>query len=150
MKKRKIISFIILFVIFITIASVVSELGKEVEVIFDASKYSQVSSEQLVEALGEPRKIIDDAYVYDEMEFTVKNNVVIKFKYLPNSSVKYNFENDIFKMFGITPNKDTMRKTVDNNLTLKFEDVTDEVWEFEVYGINEKDKTFDIIYISYQ
>lgn len=150
MKKRRIISFIILFIIFVTITSVVSELGKDVDVIDDALQYSYISKEELIQKLGEPKRIDGDIYVYEEKEFTIKNNTVTKYKYLPNEPVKYKIQNTIFKMFGITPNKNTMKKVVDNNITYKFQDVSDKVWEVEIYGMNEKNKTFDMIFISYK
>ena len=150
MKKRKIIIFIVIFIVFITIASVVSELGKDVDVIYDVTEYAFISKDELIQKIGEPLKIDGDIYIYDEKEFTIKNEIVTKFKYLPNNPVKYKTKNTIFSMFGVNPNKKTIKKIVDNSITYKFQDVTDKIWEFEIYGVNEKDKTFDIIFVSYQ
>lgn len=150
MKKRKIIIFIVIFIVFITIASVISELGKDVDVIYDVTEYAYISKDELIQKIGEPLKIDGDVYIYEEKEFTIKNNIVTKFKYLPNESISYKRQNDIFRMFGITPNKNTIKKVVDNNSTYKFQNVTNKIWEFEIYGMNEKNKTFDIIFVSYQ
>ena len=124
--------------------------GGNVEIVFDASQYSYITKDELIEKLGEPTGIYDTIYTYAEMEFTVSNDVVTKFKYLPNEPVSYKNQDDIFYMFGVNPNKDNIKKVVDTNITYKFHSVSDDVYEFEVHGVNEDEKTFDIVFINFQ
>lgn len=158
MKKGKIISLIVIIILIGSLGFGVSQIiknpekyqqGANVKTIFDASTYSFISKDELIKQLGNPKEIYDDIYTYENMEFTVKNDVVTKFKYTPNEPIKYEFKNDIFYMFGIKPDQ-KMKKTFDNNLTYKFQSVTNNIWEVEIYGINEKEKTFDMVFISYQ
>lgn len=128
--------------------------GGNVEVIFDASQYSYISKSDLIEKLGESKSVYDDSYVYETevgvLDFTVKQDTVTKFKYMPGEPISYENQDDIFYMFGITPNKNTIKKTVDTNSTYKFQSVANGVFEFEIHGMNEKDKTFDMVFIDYQ
>lgn len=128
--------------------------GANVEVIFDASQYIYISKDELIEKLGEPEGIYDGSYVYETevgvLDFTVKQDTVTKFKYMPNEPTSYKNQEDIFYMFGITPNKNTIKKTVDTNSTYKFQSVANGVFEFEIYDMKEKDKTFGWVFIDYQ
>lgn len=159
MKKGKVIGLLVLVLFLGGLGFGISQMvqnpekyqsGANVDIVFDATKYSYISKGDLIEKLGEPNGIYEDIYSYDEMEFTIKNDIVTKFKYIPNESVTYKSQDDIFYMFGITPDKKTIKKTVDNNITYKFQSVTDGIWEFEIHGMNEKENTFDMVFISYQ
>lgn len=146
----KVLVPVLVVLIFLIFIYTILNTYEKPNLIINASQYSYITKDELVKKLGEPNKIIDEYYIYDEMEFTVKKDIVTEFKYLPNNAVKYKFENDIFSMFGIRPNKDTITKTFDNNLTYKFQDVTDNIWQFEIFDVNEKNKTFGTVIIRYK
>lgn len=165
MKKGKTIGLIVLVLFLGGLGFGISQMvqnpekyqeGGMVDVIFDASQYSYISKNDLIEKLGEP----SDVYEYSEetscvyengmIDFTIRKDTVTKLKYMPSEPMTYNSQNDIFYMFGITPDKKTIKKTVDNNTTYKFQSVANGIWEFEIHGMNEKEKTFDMIFISYQ
>ena len=165
MKKGKVIGLVVLVLFLGGLGFGISQMvqnpekyqsGVNVDVVFDASEYAYISTDSLIEKLGEPNDIYEyskeDSYVYEDgmINFTIRNDTVTKFKYMPVEPISYKNQNDIFYMFGITPNKNTIKKTVDTNSTYKFQSVADGIWEFEIHGMNEKEKTFDMVFISYQ
>jgi len=51
-------------------------------------------------------------------------------------------------MFGIVPDK-SLKKTIDNGVTYKFSPVSDKIAKVEIYNFDKKNKTFTIIYVTY-
>lgn len=51
-------------------------------------------------------------------------------------------------MFGIEPTK-RIKKIADTGVTYKFSPVSDKIAEFDIFNLDENDKTFDTIYITY-
>ena len=147
-KKKEIIIFVLIIIGGFT--WFILHFSKKPNIIIDVNQYSYITKDELIQKLGEPIKIIDEIYTYNEMEFTIKKDVVVGFKYLPNNSIKYNLQNDVFAMFGINYDKTKMKNTVANGSTYKFQDVSENIYEVEVYGLNKTEKTFDMIFIKYQ
>lgn len=173
---KKAIIFIIVAIVIVFVIMVVKDISKnpiqkkesksdETPVIFDANAYSRISSEQLVELLGEQKSIEDwnnenskgtfqmQIYTYDldgmYVEFMLYEDSVVKVRCYANEpwEIKKEFDN-VFKMFNITV-KDNARKVVDNGITYKFSPVSDTVAEFDVYNFDSEAHTFDSVYITY-
>ena len=173
---KKVIKLVVLVIVVIFVIMVVKDISKnpiqkketsseEIPVILNADAYSRISSEQLVELLGEPKSTEDwnnenskgtfqmQLYTYDldgmYAEFILYENTVVKIRCFATEpwEIKKEFDN-VFKMFNITV-KDSARKVVDTGVTYKFSPVSDTVAEFEVYNFDSEKHTFDSVYITY-
>ena len=139
---------------------------QNITMIFDSSKFSRISTETLIEELGEAKRIEDwtnstskgefamQIYSYDFddyiAEFILYENTVVKVRLFANSKWQIegsSFDN-IFAMFGVTPDENA-RKTFDNGYTYKFSSVSNKVARIEFYNYDKKDKSFDTVYITY-
>lgn len=134
--------------------------------ILDCSAFSRISIEELLEKLGEPKKVDDwnnktskgefqmQIYSYDfddfYAEFITYENNVVKLRLFSNSKWKNEGSElkDVFSMFGILPDKN-LKKTVDTGRTYKFSPVSDKVAEFAFFDYDKKDDTFSIVYVTY-
>ncbi len=142
------------------------DVDEKVAVVFDCSKYSLISAEELTSELGEPKTLEDwnnitskgefpmQIYCYDFEdsygEFITYEDTVVKIHLISNSEWKIegsNF-NNIFTMFGIEPNE-KLRRTVYTGATYKFSPVSDSVAEAEFFGFNKDGDTFNIAYFTY-
>lgn len=146
---------------------------KSVDVIFDASSVSRISVEDLISKMGEPIEKEDwinkttkgnfnvSTYTYDKegiyYEFIITENSVIRLNVYSNlnwnkagDNFKYKQKNkeDILSLFGIVPNENA-KKSVDNGFTFRISPVSNTVADFNVQGINETDKTFEFVKITY-
>lgn len=173
---KKVIKLVVLAIVVIFVIMVVKDISKnpiqkketsseEIPVILDADAYSRISSEQLIELLGEPKSTEDwnnenskgtfqmQLYTYDldgmYTEFILYEGAVVKIRCFATEpwEIKKDFDN-VFKMFNITI-KDSARKVVDTGITYKFSPVSDTVAEFEVYNFDSEKHTFDSVYITY-
>lgn len=173
---KKVIKLVVLAIVVIFVIMVVKDISKnpiqkketsseEIQVILDADAYSRISSEQLIELLGEPKSTEDwnnenskgtfqmQLYTYDldgmYTEFILYEDAVVKIRCFATEpwEIKKDFDN-VFKMFNITI-KDSARKVVDTGVTYKFSPVSDTVAEFEVYNFDSEKHTFDSVYITY-
>lgn len=134
-------------------------------VLFDASQYSRISADELVNLLGEPKQIEDwnnetskgtfqmNIYDYDidgaYVEFITYEDTVVKIHWFANEPVEIQDEFDnVFKMFNVAVN-DNARKIADTGTTYKFSPVSDKVAEFDVYNFEIEAHTFDTVYITY-
>ncbi len=138
----------------------------EVSVVLDCSKFSNISAEELKNELGEPRNIEDwnnktakgefplQIYTYDfdgfYGEFILHENTVVKLRLFSDSEWKIegNKFDNIFTMFGIVSSKNT-KKIVDTGVTYKFSPVSDKVAQVDFYNYDKENKTFNMVYITY-
>lgn len=138
----------------------------EVSVIFDLSKFSRISTEELKDELGEPKNIEDwnnkttkgefqfQIYTYDfdgfYGEFILYENTVVKVRLFSNSEwvVEGNNSDNIFTMFGIVPGEKA-KKVADTGTTYKFSPVSDKIAQVEFYNFDRENKTFDTVYVTY-
>lgn len=147
----------------------VSENQTKTELIIDANQFSRITSEQLIEIMGQPEKTeywnqpngttTYPATVYyyqnNRFEFMVIDNSVVR---LTVNSDKYNDRNadsfhytdkaSIFSMFGITPSNST--KTIaDTGFALRYHLVSDKIADFWISGMDSSARTFDCVQITY-
>ncbi len=139
---------------------------ENVSVVFDCSKYSRISTDELKNELGEPTNMEDwnnqtskgefpmQIYTYNFEgfygEFILYEDTVIKVRLFSDAQWKVEGSNsdNIFAMFGIVPGKHA-KKTVDTGTTYKFSPVSDKVAEVEFYNYDKENKTFNTIYVTY-
>ncbi len=137
-----------------------------VSVVFDCSKYSRISAEELKNELGDPKSLEDwnnetskgdfqmQIYGYDFSdsygEFILCEDSVVELRLFSDSKWKVEGSNsdNIFTMFGIEPGENA-KKTVDTGTTYKFSPVSDKVAKVEFYNFDEENRTFDTIYVTY-
>lgn len=147
----------------------VSKESVPIEPIIDANQFSRISSTQLVEIMGEPEKtedyewlvpktnksIVGKLYTYEKgkYEFVIFEDQVVKLDInsgeywgYDDSVFTFNKEDDIFKMFNITPNEN-LKKITDTNYALRFSPVSDKVADVWVIDIDEK--SFGSVKITY-
>ena len=173
---KKAIKYIVLAIVVIFVVMVIKDISKnpiqkkeqtsdEIPINLDANAYSRISSEQILNLLGEPKTKEDwtnenskgtfqmEIYSYDLegmcAEFILYEDSVVKIRCFATEpwEIKEEFDN-VFKMFNITV-KDSARKVVDNGITYKFSPVSDTVAEFDVYNFDSDKHTFDSVYITY-
>lgn len=167
---KKIIKGILIFYViilgFMLINSILypnSDESKEVQVIFNASEYSRISTDELISKMGEPKSVEDwnnetskgtfqmQIYTYEKdgiyYEFITADNAVVKVHFFGEWAYDKD-KKDMPAMFGVEKS-DRTKKTVDNGITYKLSPVSDKVAEFEVYNINKDEKTFDTVYVTY-
>lgn len=140
--------------------------NEEISVVLDCSKFSRISTEELKSELGEPKatenwnsitskgeflmQIL--TYKFDGFtgEFITYEDTVVKLRLLSDSKWKVEGSNsdNIFAMFGIVPGENA-KKTVDTGTTYKFSPVSDKVAEIEFYNYDKENKSFDMVYVTY-
>lgn len=83
-------------------------------------------------------------------EFITYEDTVVKLRLLSDSKWKVEGSNsdNIFAMFGIVPGENA-KKTVDTGTTYKFSPVSDKVAEIEFYNYDKENKSFDMVYVTY-
>lgn len=146
---------------------------KSIDIIFDASSVSRISAKELIIKMGEPIKKENwvnktskgnfnvSTYNYDKegnhYEFIIAEDSVIRLSiysnlYLNKKGEYFQYmqknKEDILSMFGVTPNENA-KKVVDNGVTFKIRPVSNKVAVFDVQAINENDKTFGAIKVTY-
>lgn len=162
------VACLLIFCLFLVGCSA-STAGGEPEVVIDVNQFSRISSSDLVEIMGEPKKIDDyewsvpksgesivgKLYIYEDnkYEFILFNDEVSRLNIYSGVYMGYDDsrlplknEQDIFSMFNIQPN-DSMKKTADNGYTLRFSPVSDTIADVWIQEI--KDQQFDIVKITY-
>lgn len=139
---------------------------EEIPVVFDCSKFSRISTEELKNELGEPKTTENwnnqtskgefpmQIFTYDfdgfTGEFIIYEDTVVKLRLFSDSqwNVKGLNSDNIFVMFGIIPDENA-KKTVDTGTTHKFSPVSDKVAEIEFYNYDKENKSFDTVYVTY-
>ena len=173
MKKGKIIGLVILLVFLGAVGFGVSRMVQnpekyqstnqnDIEVVFDAPSFSRISTDALIQKMGEADSVEDYAsktskgnfamkiYSYKQdnssVEFIVCEDAVVRIHYFPNEPMTYKNETEMFGMFGISPGNN-IKKTADTGTVLRFQSVSDKVGGFDAYDIN--NKSFGYAYITY-
>ncbi|MNI61106.1 hypothetical protein D3C73_1163570 [compost metagenome] len=102
--------------------------------IIDASKFSRISSEELIEMMGEPDLIQEQYpvtyYVYDKekFEFIVINNTVVTLSCQVDAVTDKSVDH-LFSLFKISPGPN-ITEIYDNMLGWEYQMVNEEIYEF--------------------
>ncbi|MBA9087051.1 hypothetical protein FHR92_003531 [Fontibacillus solani] len=119
--------------------------------IIDASKFSRISSNKLIEIMGEP-DIKEDMYpvtyyVYDKekFEFIIINNTVVKLTY-QGAAVTDKSKDNLFSLFGISPGPN-LTQVYDDLLGVSYQMVNEEIADYSITFL-EKTTFFKITYDS--
>jgi hypothetical protein len=129
-RKILLLSLISLIFLFTACSSV------EVTEIMDANKFSRITAEELVKAMGDPESI----------EFMLIDNSVIRLTYYSGNKEQFNNERDIFKMFNIVLSSN-MKKVSDTGVALRYQMISDKIADIWITGIDKK--TFDVVKVTY-
>lgn len=176
MKKGKIIGLIVLVLFLGGIGFGVTQIMNDpdkyngstnqskVEAVFYAPSFSRISTDALIDKMGEAKAVEDyptttskgsydmKIYSYEDdnasIEFIVCDDAVVRVHYFPNEAITFKSENDIMGIFGIKPGQN-IKKTADTGTVLKFQAVSDTVGGVDAYDINKKDNTFAYAYVTY-
>ncbi|MEE0251910.1 MAG: hypothetical protein UEE41_00755 [Acutalibacteraceae bacterium] len=141
----------------------------ETELIIDANQFSRITSEQLIEIMGQPEKTAlwnlpngtetypATVYSYQNFHFEfiiIDNSVVCLMANSDNftdrnaDSFHYTDKASIFSMFGIT-SSNSMTTVVDTGFVLKYHMVSDKIAGFYVLAMDSSARTFDNVWIIY-
>ena len=141
----------------------------ETELIIDANQFSRITSEQLIEIMGQPEKTeylnqsngttTYPATVYyyqnNRFEFMVIDNSVVRLSVNSDKcndrnadSFHYTDKASILSMFGITPSN-SMTTVTDTGFVLKYHIVSDKIAEFYVLIMDSSVQTYDMVWITY-
>ena len=157
-KKRIIIGIIVVGLLCVFSYALVSNINP-VDQVFDAEKYCDMSVTALKKDLGSPDST--DAYtnkgyrlnIYTyqtddaTIEFIIHGDEIVRVHYLSNDPVNFNgVKSGLFSAFGIEPG-DSVRSTIDNNVTLEFQSVNSKIGGITAYSI--EDGASKMIYITY-
>lgn len=164
---KNIITIIAILTFVITLTACSSETNPEenTKIILDVTQYSRISSEELIEKMGNPISTEDDyldgtLYNYDtelgHFEFIIHNNQVTRLNLHSKLSWEgkgtdfdYQGKNKTLEEFGIKIAD--IDKNAEINYTgesLKVSPVTEKVAEFRVSGIK-NEKTFELLKVTY-
>lgn len=143
----------------------------EVDVIIDATQFSGLSSDALVNIMGEPdliedyewtipkngEKIIGKLYVYEKnkFEFLLFDDAVARLNAYSgvywgydDSTFAFSSGKDVMKSFGIVSTYKNMARTVNTGVVEKYEPVTEGIQIVEIHDIKD-DNTFGLIRFTY-
>ncbi|KOS68371.1 hypothetical protein AEA09_07245 [Lysinibacillus contaminans] len=169
MRKISIIFASILLLIISACSAESSKDSQKTEPIIDATKFSRISSAQLIEIMGEPeyvdeynwlvpstgKEIPAKTYIYEgnKYEFMVIEDAVTRMSiysgtYMGYDDTSFEFKNDedLFSMFNIQPSDD-LKKVADTGAALRFTPVSEKVAELWVLEIEKNN--FGIAKITY-
>ncbi|MCH7321786.1 hypothetical protein LZ480_07750 [Solibacillus sp. MA9] len=167
--KLKIIAVVFFLFTLVACSSENTSKSKTVEQVIDVTQFNKISSSELVKIMGEPEQIEDfewtvpknnqsivgKLYIYEgnKYEFILFDDILVRANiysgdYIGHDNTIMSFEEkeDIFPMFGISPNS-SMRKEADTNYALRYERVSDDVegvWILEI-----ENKNFGIAKFTY-
>lgn len=143
------------------------------DLIIDVTKFNGITSEQLINLIGGPDDISELKYKHDgkkykskiykyphgmhdlHYEFSTVDDIVTRItvyskKYYDNdeSDIYFKDEDNLFKMFNIVPNSsmDLIAKTP---MALRYENVSDEIFELYANGIEMEDNKAFLISVTF-
>lgn len=172
--KIKLITMLIVLSCFMAGCSTkkVKEIDKKVKEIEDVSQYSNMSVDDLTRVMGKPTSketwtnktskgnFEVTTWMYDKnsnhYEFIIADGMVVRLslyseKYWTNEGKSFSYQGktkEILKMFNIKVGKNA-KEVTDNNLTYTLSNVNDKIEEFDIQDINQKDKSFGFIKVTY-
>ncbi|MNZ47554.1 hypothetical protein D3C78_652730 [compost metagenome] len=134
-----------------SISTVSNHIDNDENMIIDASKFSRISSNELIEIMGEP-DIKEDIYpvtyyVYDneKFEFIIINNTVVKLTH-QGAAVTDKSKDNLFSLFGISPGPN-LTQVYDDLLGVSYQMVNEEIADYSITFL-EKTTFFKITYDS--
>ena len=172
MKKIMYLLSIVLMVVLVGCGSTATtKESVATDVIVDANQFSRITPEKLFSIMGSPSSTDKWNYkslngtTYDAITYTFDKKVCYEFLVIDNSvvrftfnsekyndsngkSIKFNDQNDLLLMFGITPSND-IKKIADTGSSLRYQLVSDKITEFWVVDIDKENKSFDTVKITY-
>lgn len=81
-------------------------------------------------------------------QFIFYEGKCVKYQYISDNDIPYEKKEDIFAMFGISPQKD-MSLVADTNFAMRYLNVTDSISEFYVQIMDSRAKTFSAVKVTY-
>ncbi|WP_353106265.1 hypothetical protein [Acetoanaerobium noterae] len=143
----------------------------EVTPIFNANEYGKITSNELVQKMGEPSTKEDwvnktasgefsvTTYEYDKdgihYEFIIADDKVVRItlysnKYWNDEGYFFTYEKklDMLHLFGITEFSDDF-KIADNSASYRIRPVSDTIEDFWIPDMDSKNKTFGLVKITY-
>jgi len=159
----------------VTESPVITSESKEeaIDLIIDVTKFNGITSEQLINLIGGPDDISELKYKHDgkkykskiykyphgmhdlHYEFSVVDDIVTRItvyskKYYDNdeSDIYFKDEDNLFKMFNVVPSSsmDLIAKTP---MALRYENVSDEIFELYANGIEMEDNKAFLISVTF-
>lgn len=147
-----------------------STQGDDVEMIIDATQFSNLTSDELVNIMGEPesiedyewsipktnKSIVGKLYIYEnnKFEFILFEDTVTRLNAYSgvywgydDSTFVFSSGKDVMKSFGITDTYKNMARTVNTGVVEKYEPVTEGIQKVEIHDI--KENTFGLIRFTY-
>lgn len=147
-----------------------STKGNDVEVIIDSTQFSGLTSDELVNIMGEPESIEDyewsipktnesvigKLYIYEKnkYEFVLFDDVVARLNVYSgsywgydNSTFEFSTGKEVLKSFGISETYKNIQRTDNTGYMERYKPVSEGIDEVEIYEIN--DKAFSFIHITY-
>ncbi|KEF40406.1 hypothetical protein M670_00432 [Schinkia azotoformans MEV2011] len=142
---------------------------EKTEIIIDANQFSRISSDELINIMGQPQKIDEymwlvpstgkkipgKTYIYEDnkYEFMVLDDTVTRLSVYSGtymgydeSIMEFKNEEDLFSMFNIKPN-DHVKKVGDTGYALRFSPVSDKVADLWIVEV--EDNKFGAAKITY-
>ena len=173
-KGRGCLMFIIAIFLIVGIGGIIIQksgitVNTNTKIILDAKQFSNIAVAELENIMGAPESVEDWTQTVNEQSFPAKTYryengryefVVIEDKvvrlniYSPKyndvnaEDFTYKKESDIFAMFGIKKGNDTT-KIADTGNALRYQLVSDEINEVWIPSVDEANKTFSLIKITY-
>lgn len=165
MKKIIMLITVILLTTILSACSSDALKNGSTDVLLDVTKYSKISSEELIKKMGEPESIEENylngtlySFTTDlgHFEFIVHDNMVTRLtlhSFLSWESIGTDFpykgDPKTLIEFGIDPsNIDKNAEKTDTGVALRISPVTDKVADFWVSGIKNND-SFDTLKVTY-
>lgn len=138
------------------------------EILVDVNQFSRISSEELIEKVGEPNRKEDwnnstdrgnfliTIYYYDDYEFFIADDSVVrmnilseKYNDINGEGIKFSSEESIFQMLNIPIDYNKIKKIADTGYALRYSPVSDKVAEVWCPIIDKETNTIDHIKVTF-
>ncbi|MDQ4680750.1 hypothetical protein, partial [Stenotrophomonas maltophilia group sp. RNC7] len=145
--KKYILTLLLIIVLLIMGCSSSANI-EPYEVLVDVNQFSRISSEELIEKMGEPNRKEDwnnstdrgnfliTIYYYDDYEFFIADDSVVRMNILSEQyndingdGIKFYSEESIFQMLNIPIDYNKIKKIADTGYALRYSPVSDKVAE---------------------
>ena len=168
-KKKKgclvgiIVTLAIIAIIVSSAIKMANETFTDTEMIIDVTEYAGIDLDTLKTLIPDLKQngtvdlinsndetIVADVYIMNDglSSFKIVDNKVVSFQYWSETPVEYVNEKNIIKMFGASPSG-TMEVDIDTNSAIKYSGVSSIVSEFWIQVMDSKDKTFEVVNITF-
>lgn len=138
------------------------------ETLVDVNQFSRISSEELIEIMGEPKrkdewnnttdrgKFLITIYLYDDYEFFIADNSVVRmnifseqYNNIDGKGIEFSSEENIFQMLNIPVDYNRIKKVADTGYALRYSPVSDKVAEVWCPTIDKEKNTIDHIKVTF-